>query len=303
VYSLADLREGVTNPRKVVPEMARRLRGPYLATVGRLRDRRTLDFMAADWDTLVILDGCRHDLFAATNTLPGDLRRVVSKETGTDEFLEANVAGREFPDTVYLTANPHLHFVDAGFHAVERLWETAWDDDLDTVPPGPAVDAAIEAHECYPDKRVVLHAIQPHHPFIGETGRALDAEIDSRGFLEDGASIYHHLAAGRVEHDRVWRAYRENLALALAEVERLFEAEAVDGRVIVTSDHGNGFGEWSVYGHGCPRIPAVVDVPWLVADRGDRRAITPGTADARTLDIDAVGDGVVETRLAELGYR
>ena len=302
VYSAAQLREGIRNPSKVVHEAQRVLRPIYLRYVKRTRAGRTLDFMTADWDNLVILDACRYDLFAEANTLEGDLRKVASKGTGTDMFLDANVDGRAFPDTVYLTANPHLHFQRGEFHDVIRLWETDWDDDLDTVVPEVVTDRAIDAHERYPNKRLVAHFVQPHYPFIGETGLELiESDMAIRGFLEDHKSIFHHLAEGTVDHDVVWRAYRENLELTLPHVRRLIDE--LPGRTVVTSDHGNAFGEWGVYGHGGPKIPALIDVPWLVIDDGERKAVVDGDETVSTYDLSAVrGDGAIEDRLADLGY-
>lgn len=257
--------------------------------------------MAAEWDTLVILDACRYDLFESVNTLSGDLRKVVSKGTGTDEFVRENFDGGSYEDTVYVTANPHLHFVDARFHEVVRLWETDWDDDLDTVRPEVATDRALEVHERFPDKRIVVHYVQPHYPFIGPKGRELEETGGYRGFLEQNQSVFQALRAGDVDREPVWEAYRENLELALPAVERL--RDGVDGLTVVTSDHGNAFGEWGVYGHGGPKVPELVEVPWLVGEYEQRRDVVPGEAAARTSDLSTVErDGAVEERLETLGY-
>jgi hypothetical protein len=301
MYSADQLVEGARNPHKIVEEVRDWGLGAYLETVGRHRQRRAIDVMAADWDNLLILDACRYDLFESVHTLPGDLRKVVSRGTGTDEFLKANVDGGEFPDVVYLTANPHLHFVDARFHDVWKLWETDWDDELDTVRPENIVERTLSAHERYPNKRLVSHFVQPHYPFIGETGRELEArDIEIRGFLEDTTSIFQHLDNGTVKRERVWAAYRENLELTLPHVRRLIEA--LPGKTVVTSDHGNAFGEWGITGHGGPKIPALVDVPWLTVDGADRKQVKPGKETVSSLDLAAVDGGGVEDRLADLGY-
>lgn len=303
MYSPGQVLTGLRNPQSAAAELRRKVVRPaYLGTIGRLKQRHAVDVMAEDWDNLVILDACRYDLFASVNTLPGDLKRAVSRGTGTDEFLKENVAGREFPDTVYLTANPHLHFVDARFHDIWRLWETDWDEQLDTVRPGVAADRTLNAHERHPDKRLVAHFVQPHYPFVGETGRELERRsIEIRGFLEDTTSIFHHLERGTVNRETVWRAYQENLEVTLPHVRRLLEG--LPGKTVVTSDHGNAFGEWGVYGHGGPKVPALVDIPWLKVETDERKRIEPGNETVSSLDLSAVGeDGVVADRLADLGY-
>jgi hypothetical protein len=305
MYSPSQLAKGIRYPTKALAEVRRILRPAYLRYADRARADRVLDFMEADWDTLVILDACRYDLFADVNTLDGDLRRVASLGTGTDEFLKRNVDGKTFSDTVYLTANPHLHFQRAEFHDVVRLWQHDWDDDLDTVRPEVVTDRALEAYRQYPHKRHVVHFVQPHYPFIGETGRELiESELAIRGFLQDHKSIFHHLEEGTVDHEVVWTAYRENLELTLPHVRRL--REELPGRTVVTSDHGNAFGEWGVYGHGGPHIPALVDVPWLTPRNDvERRRLVAGDPDelVSTFDLSVVeGGGTIEDRLADLGY-
>jgi hypothetical protein len=303
MYSREQVLTGLRNPQKAVTELRRRVALPlYLAYAERVRMRHAVDPMTADWDNLVVLDACRYDLFREVSTLPGTLERVVSPGTGTDEFLRETVEGRSFPETVYLTANPHLHFRDARFHDVDRLWATDWDDDLDTVPPAAAVERTIEAHDRHPNKRLVAHLVQPHYPFIGERGRELERRGHAfRGFLEDTPSVFHHLERGTVDREEVWAAYCENLELALPHAERLLEA--LPGKTVVTADHGNAFGEWGIYGHGGPKIPALVDVPWLVAPWDERKVVEPGEATVDTLDLSAVEDGgVVEDRLRHLGY-
>ena len=56
--------------------------------------------------------------------------------------------------------------------------------------------------------------------------------------------------------------YEENLRLAMEEVQDL--VKDLDGKVVVTSDHGEAFGEQGVWEHHIEtHIPALVEVPWL----------------------------------------
>lgn len=130
--------------------------------------------MAADWDNCMILDGCRYDDFADRVHLPGTLEQRQSLASSTPEFLRANLDGRDLRDTVYVTANPTLRQIgeiNTTFHAVVDVWNTDWDSDLCTVPPAPVTDRAIDAAKRYPNKRLIVHYLQPHYPFIGPTGR------------------------------------------------------------------------------------------------------------------------------------
>lgn len=56
--------------------------------------------------------------------------------------------------------------------------------------------------------------------------------------------------------------YEENLRLVMEEVQEL--VQDLDGKVVVTSDHGEAFGEQGVWEHHVEtHIPALIEVPWL----------------------------------------
>jgi len=66
---------------------------------------------------------------------------------------------------------------------------------------------------------------------------------------------------GEVPLDKIEKAYKENLRIVWKEVEKL--KHALQGKIIVTSDHGNLIGEYGIYGHGGPlRAEGLVKVPW-----------------------------------------
>jgi hypothetical protein len=142
-----------------------------------------IDVFTEDWDTLIILDACRYDSFADLNTLPGTLSKRESRGSTTDEFMDGNVKDREFLDTVYITATPALQNDkgSATFHSTIPLWRDHWDQEINTVHPEPVTEAALDAAKEYPNKRLVVHYLQPHYPFIGPTGRE---EFDYTGYEE-----------------------------------------------------------------------------------------------------------------------
>jgi arylsulfatase A-like enzyme len=143
------------------------------------------------------------------------------------------------------------------------------------VPPSAVVDAALDALAEYPDKRLIVHFLQPHQPFVGPTGQQLNDE----GLLEHdeyGTNFWRHIEEGRVDEARIRRAYRENFEYVVPHVERLLDRLA--GKTVVTSDHGNAFGRLGTYGH--PHgvyLQGLVRVPWLEIE-DERRTITKGTA-------------------------
>ena len=259
--------------------------------------------MERDWDNLIILDACRYDLFAECHSLPGELSKVVSAGSHTVEFLHSNFNGREFPDTVYVTATPQFEkegMADRFAH-VEHVWRDGWDEDLRTIPPETVAERTSEVIDRFPNKRVIAHFVQPHYPFVGKTGQELEETIQAKTGIEpdgrDDLSIWDRLEMGEIDEATIWSAYRENLELTIPVIRDLHE-ELV-GKTVVTSDHGNSFGRWGIYGHPSQKfINELVDVPWLELPVSKRRKIVSGELSESEGD-----DSSAEERLRSLGYK
>jgi len=296
MYSKEQLLYGIKNPTSIAWELS-------WAYHRFVRGQSGVSVIDRDWDSLIILDACRYDIFESTAELDGTLQSVVSKGSNTEEFLRRNFSAEAYPETVYVSANPQVqnHGIDHKFADRVRLWETHWDEDLRTVPPKDVVDAALAAHERHPKKRLIVHFVQPHYPFIGPTGRKIEhGTLHGDGVIadkRDGDSVWRQLERGDLDRDRVYQAYVENLELTLPHVETLLDR--LNGRAVVTSDHGNALGRWGLYGHPYKRYTTeVVKVPWLVVDGEQRRTIEAGEIqDHQEME------STVEERLHDLGYR
>ncbi len=295
MHWLEQIRRGFQDPSLVLGAAV----GVYF---DRFSTHRGVNFFTRDWDTLIILDACRYDLFEAIPSLDGQLSAFQSPASQTREFLEATIEGQTLADMVYISANPQVTRVEASFADVIPLWRLAWDNQKQTVPPDAVADHVLRRIDEFDDKRVVIHFVQPHIPFIGPTGEtfaqpSLQGDVlRNRG---DGVqNVWMRLRRGELDEVEVWRAYRENLELALPAVWRL--VNGIDGKTVVTSDHGNAFGEWWTYGHPPTRhIDPLTRVPWLVVENGPRRQIVEAEETVTTTAIE--GDDVHE-RLAHLGY-
>jgi len=261
-----------------------------------------IDIIAEDWDNIIILDACRYDMFVDAINWDGKIKKAISSGSSTREFIETTFIGRDFPDTVYVSANPQLDRFEVtdNFHKYYRLYENHWDNDLRTVQPDAVAEVALKAEASHPNKRLIIHYVQPHYPFIGELGQ----EIDHRGFTQLGKferktdDVWSHLKNGNIDEDSVWKAYNENLKIALPSVERLINN--LDGKTVVTSDHGNVLGRWGVYGHPTYRyLKELVEVPWFEASHSERKEIIKGSlSDETSEEID-----IVNERLEALGYQ
>jgi hypothetical protein len=270
--------------------------------------------MAEDWDNLIILDACRFDQFEKLNTVSGELEARASVGSATPEFLEKNFGGEEYHDTVYITANPMYRTKDLGgvFHAVVDVWDTGWDEERKTVPPEAVAESALDAYERYPNKRLIVHFMQPHYPFIGESAKKLSKHagfehtyrevLDGEG-SRDHPTIWQLLERGEVDEEIVLTAYDENLEVALPHVQAL--VDVFSEKTVVTSDHGNLVGERILpfskprYGHPIETYAeGLRKVPWLIVEGEDRKTLKIERPQTEHRD----ESEVVAERLANLGY-
>ena len=268
-----------------------------------------VDIFDEDWDNLIILDACRFDMFEELNTIDGDLMSVSSRGASTPEFLFANFHNRELLDTVYITANPKLHEnrsrINTELHFVENVWETEWNDEEETVLPEAMTEAGIRASDRFDDKRLIIHYLQPHYPFLGDGPDLFDKEQAFRRPDEPGS--WFQVMSGQldVSAEDVWKQYKQTLSIALPHVERL--VDSLHGKTVVTADHGNMVGERSspipIKEWGHPHgiyTPELVNVPWLVNETDDRRSISESPPITQESD---VNQDVVQKRLESLGYK
>jgi len=305
MYSRAQIRRGIRRGLDTPAFFGRELNRLYHRRLYRHEfNSRGVDIVDEQWDNLLILDACRYDDFAELHDLPGDLESRESRGSHTVEFLRGNFSGRELLDTVYVTASPQFYFkgIDARFHAVENVWDDdGWDEDAGTVRPETMADRAEAAAERYPEKRLIVHLVQPHYPFLD------DDELFG-GRLRDptATDIWGELMEGELQASpgSVRDAYRRNLTVALPAIRRLLGT--LEGISVVTADHGNMFGERAFpvpireWGHP-PGLytEQLVEVPWLV--HGDDHRHVTAEAPAGTESHTGTDSDAAE-RLRHLGY-
>lgn len=253
--------------------------------------------MEEEWDNLIILDGCRYDYFREYNWIKGKLERRISLGSHTEEWVKKNFQG-DYPDTVYVSGNPYISevklmefFGKVPFHHLEEVWSYRWDENAGTVRPESITSAALAAQKKYPNKRLIMHYMQPHWPFLSapELSRARLRSKKLRPIQmnlgwkllqklaerypdfslalkkrtrKEGGNVWDHARQGRIDIEKIRKAYVKDIRIVLKEVESLLKD--LDGKSVVTSDHGNLFGEHWIYGHPAGfRFKELVEVPWL----------------------------------------
>lgn len=271
-----------------------------------------VDIINEDWDTLILLDACRYDDFKDLNEISGDLSSRISQGVDSNEFIRKNFVGQDLSDTVYVTANPHVSLVSDDVFS-ETITEpmSNWDSDLQCVRPSQVTSSAVKAHRQYPNKRIIVHYMQPHDPPLGPTASELREEFEIHGASPEenssrGKRVMELVASGEIPEEKAHRAYRETLEIVLDEVSSLLEQ--VDGKVVISADHGEMFGEqpYPVLGrlyehYQNPKTKELCKVPWFTVDSQDRRRkIHSGN---NTRDTDGVDDNMIDEQLEALGYK
>lgn len=296
------LLKGIQNPQAALRFTRQFLRGEMYYRLRRInqwyhrqnRGHDGYDLVAADWDTAIILDACRYDTFAKCNRYDGNLRREVAVGSESREFFQRVFQDDTFHDTVYVTGNPYITILeDDTFHDVyiDEAWNTAGT----AAAPGRMTDAAIRAHEDHPDKRVVVHYMQPHLPIIAPGWEHVNEDISyykDEYFPDNGLSI-----------EKLYQAYKANLRYVLDHVDELLAA--IEGKVLITSDHGELLGERQrpipIRGfnhHENLYVDGLLSVPWLEIENGPRREIHPDPP-AAAINVD---DRAKQEQLRALGY-
>lgn len=234
-----------------------------------------------EWDNLIILDACRRDVFG--EVVSSDVKKRVSLGSSTPDYIKRSFSEGDYGDTVYISANPHFHrskFVELTgrrpeevFHEVFHTYRTDWSEDKKTILPESVVRDALTTEKLFPDKRKIIHFMQPHYPF-------LECEIDSSGIrMIDGSrdgqttiesvkqnNVWDLCQQGAVEPKAAIRGYKTNLDNVTDYVNTL--AGKLSGRTVVTSDHGNLIGENGFYGHPSGRREQGLRyVPWKVVSQ------------------------------------
>ena len=216
------------------------------------------------------MDGCRLDV---AEEVFKDYNVESTKAPGSSsrEWAEHFSEAPELHDVIYVSANPHIsnEMIEelAGqnpFFMIYDVWKTDWDEELGTVKAEAVNEKIREVKNMHPDKRIIAHYMQPHHPFIGEK------RIDGDGFRFPGEMrreeqkdlVWDKVRQGEITNQEAWEAYCSNLKYIKESLETL--KPDLNGELVLTSDHGNLFGERGMYAHP-PKahLKTLTEVPWI----------------------------------------
>ena len=306
-FTIENCRRALQNPRLIWREVHRLLSLPFNKAYGYYVDQNasSVDVMSKEWDNLFILDACRADYFETQHRFEEPAERVIAPGKMSWEFMQKTFLGGQFYDTIYITSNPFAtRLPEDTFFKTEYLIDE-WDNEVGTIHPEDVVAAGAAAHEQYPNKRLILHFMQPHRPYLGPMAEQLRERVNLKGYRNqgDGVQIWGAVKEKQVSVNEVRQAYAESLDIVLSVVEDALSE--FDGKTAITADHGEMLGERvfpftsRVWGHseGFSTL-TLREVPWLVVD-GDRREVSDSPPVNSGEDL---GESEVRDRLQALGY-
>lgn len=283
-----------------------------------------------DWDNLILLDSCRYDEFIRLTSLQENkIDRRVTLASRTSNFLQKTFSDQHLHDTVYITANPQVIKFERErpnttptFHRVISLLDR-WDGKKQTILPSEVTKVAIRTEKEHPNKRLIIHYLQPHAPFIGKkateirerTGKTIGGlSTDEETTNPDLSNIPYEENMLKnndyyFDHNDLITAYRESLAIVLEEAIDL--ANELSGKTALTADHGELLGEyihplgkWAPLGNrwwshpGRVRAKQLCIVPWAEFETDTRKEITTDPPEDTNYDTKEISE-----KLHALGYK
>jgi hypothetical protein len=269
-----------------------------------------LDLMKEQWDIAIVLDACRYDVFKevyAKHLPAGRLEKRIGA-SDTLDWLRTVFNGNVMDNVIYVSAHPGINskgvdWVD--FNAIEHFykvydaWQSAWNWNIGTSQPDYVAEVAVRAIYEYPDRRTIIHFMQPHFPYrkapcpstysdlkgtrknqkLGLLAERMIRTLIASLRLDAGSSRTLYWQVKKIlrldfledTNELYWRTYavselrrfyRDNLEWVLEPVARIAE-EFSDLRIVVTADHGEAFGENGEFFHMYKtRNPVVRCVPF-----------------------------------------
>lgn len=186
------------------------------------------------------------------------------------------------------------------FYKVIDLWDWGWDNEIKTVRPEKVNETVEKELKNNPKKRFIIHYMQPHAPYISleklykkyeenkKIKKTKKSNFTKKKLIYPFMKIFKTETIWRLNRifgfrevlpphmEMAWRlvgkkglkkAYTDNLNIVLKNAQIL--CEKLEGKKIITADHGELLGENGLYGHGppLPRHEKLLTIPWLTLNK------------------------------------
>jgi hypothetical protein len=261
------------------------------------KNERGSEIMYEDWDFLILLDALRFDVFRDFHKLEGRLESIISLGAGSWEFMCENFEGQQFHDTIYVTANAYAERLEDGIFYKQISVVDQWDEDIGTVHPSSVIEIAKELAGKHPNKRLIIHMMQPHDPHLGELRNKIGKVMSEKN--NDNKIMFKACKMQIITRQELIHSYIQNFLFVQDYLDSLIES--LDGKIVISADHGENLGErkfgvrvWehSIHTRECRKVP------WFVIEANSRKKIVEERPET-SIRLD---ETIVNQRLAELGY-
>jgi len=310
-YNKKNLKHAIGNPEDFIQEISRIKNRVFLKSLIDFLYNGE-NFLDKDWDNLIILDACRPDFFEDCNPFEGEYSRKTSLGASSNEFFIRNMVGKEYYDTVYVTGNTSVQHAEKSLHRVIKTYANKQEYKRGWLPEA-TTDAAIQAYEEHPHKRIVIHFMQPHTPYLGDKADKLRKQVTKdhntqfrnfekvkgnvQNFDQTLSSLVEAYELGYISQSELHTVYKENLELVFDYVSKLLNT--IDGKTVITSDHSESLGEFNgISTHEDWAFSSKLrEVPWLVIDKERRETYPEPPVDPVSVD-----EEIIRENLSDLGY-
>ena len=265
-------------------------------------DGKKIDILKEKWDFLLLLDACRFDYFKDVVReffKDGVLKKAISPATWTIEWLNKVFGEKYYEDIIYISPHPFIN-------SQKRVCYRQWDGDLrcfdgkkhffkvvdvwrhetlkyvkTPIHPILVNRAFHKTYIKYPNKRYILHYIQPHRPYVTIKDELNPEEYsfstrvfntflspiqtwELRRFLNRPPSSALEECYRKEGKKGIIKVYKNEIRLVLERIKML--TEAISGDWLIISDHGErltNFWRWNSLSHGGRPDKDVIEVPWF----------------------------------------
>ncbi|MFW5902862.1 MAG: hypothetical protein ACOCTT_03170, partial [archaeon] len=250
---------------------------------GKLEKRKSRGSNTTEWLFKTFKKPIKNSTYISTSPWINS-KGITFKERVTKDNKN-NISNKDWKPTKY-------------FDNIIDVWKNRWNSEIGTVTPE-EVNKAVKNN--LNNEKTIIHYMQPHEPYLAyytktNKNQALFRKIFNKFWSKIGEKIFIKILPiwnrlprktrisirkiiGKKENtslfekfrkedriDELKNYYSENLKLVLEQVSRLIED--IDGKIIITADHGEAFGEQGEWKHPLKSDnPVLREVPWLEIDK------------------------------------